>query len=197
MDRTSDGYEFLYGIKAGPAGGRLRRPSSRRQRHTGNWDAASLSPEHLGHGATSRRLRPICGNMPFMNWGTIVANAIAGAALLVSLVVAIRRYRARKQMGRSADIEIDFTPDSLIVVNSGSHDARDIRIDIVSATDLPAPRIEGFPDSSIQIAYLAPNHVEEYPAWITGASHLVNARLRWIDRNGHQDRNVQAFIVNA
>jgi hypothetical protein len=25
--------EFLYELKAGPAGGRLRRPSSRRQRH--------------------------------------------------------------------------------------------------------------------------------------------------------------------
>jgi hypothetical protein len=28
--------EFLYELKAGPAGGRLRRPSSRRQRHDGN-----------------------------------------------------------------------------------------------------------------------------------------------------------------
>jgi hypothetical protein len=27
--------EFLYELKAGPAGGRLRRPSSRRQRHGG------------------------------------------------------------------------------------------------------------------------------------------------------------------
>jgi hypothetical protein len=27
---------FLYILKAGPAGGRLRRPSSRRQRHDGN-----------------------------------------------------------------------------------------------------------------------------------------------------------------
>jgi hypothetical protein len=29
-------YNFLYTLKAGPAGGRLRRPSSRRQRHDGN-----------------------------------------------------------------------------------------------------------------------------------------------------------------
>jgi hypothetical protein len=28
--------DFLYTIKAGPAGGRLRRPSSRRQRHDGH-----------------------------------------------------------------------------------------------------------------------------------------------------------------
>jgi hypothetical protein len=28
--------EFLYILKAGPAGGRLRRPSSRRQRHDGH-----------------------------------------------------------------------------------------------------------------------------------------------------------------
>jgi hypothetical protein len=33
---------FLYTLKAGPAGGRLRRPSSRRQRHDG----------HLGTGLT-------------------------------------------------------------------------------------------------------------------------------------------------
>jgi hypothetical protein len=30
------GEEFLYTLKAGPAGGRLRRPSSRRQRHDGD-----------------------------------------------------------------------------------------------------------------------------------------------------------------
>jgi hypothetical protein len=30
------GEEFLYELKAGPAGGRLRRPSSRRQRHNGH-----------------------------------------------------------------------------------------------------------------------------------------------------------------
>jgi hypothetical protein len=28
--------KFLYELKAGPAGGRLRRPSSRRQRHDGH-----------------------------------------------------------------------------------------------------------------------------------------------------------------
>jgi hypothetical protein len=28
--------DFLYTLKAGPAGGRLRRPSSRRQRHDGH-----------------------------------------------------------------------------------------------------------------------------------------------------------------
>jgi hypothetical protein len=31
--------EFLYELKAGPAGGRLRRPSSRRQRHDGYREA--------------------------------------------------------------------------------------------------------------------------------------------------------------
>jgi hypothetical protein len=64
-----------------------------------------------------------------MNWATIIANAIAGAALLVSLVVATRRYRARQWLDRSADIEIEFAADSLVVGNSGAHDARDIRID--------------------------------------------------------------------
>jgi hypothetical protein len=29
-------YQFLYELKAGPAGGRLRRPASRRQRHHGH-----------------------------------------------------------------------------------------------------------------------------------------------------------------
>jgi hypothetical protein len=35
--------EFLYELKAGPAGGRLRRPSSRRQRHAGTEEPASTS----------------------------------------------------------------------------------------------------------------------------------------------------------
>jgi hypothetical protein len=39
----SVGEEFLYELKAGPAGGRLRRPSSRRQRHGGH-RGTGLSP---------------------------------------------------------------------------------------------------------------------------------------------------------
>ena len=48
---------FLYTLKAGPAGGRLRRPSSRRQRYDGHRGTASpsitgmLTPEPI---ATSR-----------------------------------------------------------------------------------------------------------------------------------------------
>jgi hypothetical protein len=40
--------DFLYTIKAGPAGGRLRRPSSRRQRHDGRRGAG---PTLHGRGA--------------------------------------------------------------------------------------------------------------------------------------------------
>jgi hypothetical protein len=42
--------DFLYTLKAGPAGGRLRRPSSRRQRHHGNQRATSplTHPETAG-----------------------------------------------------------------------------------------------------------------------------------------------------
>jgi hypothetical protein len=60
--------EFLYELKAGPAGGRLRRPSSRRQRHGGHRGAGLTLPSgyaeqspgagstHRGH-ATSRNSR--------------------------------------------------------------------------------------------------------------------------------------------
>jgi hypothetical protein len=139
--------------------------------------------------------------MAFMHWGTIIANAMAGAALIISLVVALRQYRAGRTAKGHANIEIALTPDvpaihpgSLIVGNSGQHNAQDIKVDIVSATDLPAPRIEDFPDGFIQIASLAPGHVEEFPIWTTGASDKVKARLRWIDGNGRQETNVQAFL---
>jgi hypothetical protein len=46
-DPSSLGETFLYELKAGPAGGRLRRPSSRRQRHDG----------HRGAGLTVQRSR--------------------------------------------------------------------------------------------------------------------------------------------
>jgi hypothetical protein len=42
------GEKFPYTLKAGPAGGRLRRPSSRRQRHNGNREPASPNSHRKG-----------------------------------------------------------------------------------------------------------------------------------------------------
>jgi hypothetical protein len=44
---------FLYDLKAGPAGGRLRRPSSRRQRHHGH-QGIGLNLPHQGKPKQSR-----------------------------------------------------------------------------------------------------------------------------------------------
>jgi hypothetical protein len=52
--------DFLYTLKAGPAGGRLRRPSSRRQRHHGHRVPASPSTS----GATRPRRRTEDGPSP-------------------------------------------------------------------------------------------------------------------------------------
>jgi len=47
-------YNFLYSLKAGPAGGRLRRPSSRRQRHDGH-RRTGLTLPHPGTGSIHGR----------------------------------------------------------------------------------------------------------------------------------------------
>ena len=62
--------EFLYQLKAGPAGGRLRRPSSRRQRHDGD-RGASLT--HHDRWSQSRHRRQL-GHTWGMLQGTATDN---------------------------------------------------------------------------------------------------------------------------
>jgi hypothetical protein len=49
--------DFLYALKAGPAGGHRRRPSSRQQRHGGHRDGPH--PPHRGEPTPHGRLRLI------------------------------------------------------------------------------------------------------------------------------------------
>ena len=60
VSRLLRGWEtFLYTLKAGPAGGRLRRPSSRRQRHDGHRGAGLT---HTTGGARATTSAPLyCG----------------------------------------------------------------------------------------------------------------------------------------
>jgi hypothetical protein len=65
--------EFLYELKAGPAGGRLRRPSSRRQRHDGH-RGAGLTVQRSRH-----RYRTLIGTLSSPGFGHAKEKAPAAA----------------------------------------------------------------------------------------------------------------------